>query len=241
MHKHHPETLAIIREEKPIDGRSGGFRPGRMETDSVSQRQISLANGTKNKTGTHHGHVVAHVHDRLEPGEHRRRVLHVFHDHDDLERSRVPGVLAGLRVHVQRDHLQPVHVSGLEVQRPGHGYRAGGRVLVGARPADDQLRRALRSHRRCKRQRSFTFTRRGEEGKGAKGAIGRVISMGTRGNMGCAVVTFYIQNGADRPAEIIALMQLKLCFYCCRYYEFKLHNNNRIKLNTTKRRLYNSR
>lgn len=51
----------------------------------------------------------------FEPGEYRRRVLHVFHDHDDLERRRVSRIFADLHVHVQRDHLQSVHVSGLEV------------------------------------------------------------------------------------------------------------------------------
>lgn len=162
--KHHPETLG---EENPIDRRIRSDSEAAVSDPAERKRARCHGDSSHRQTrrrkrrpaGTHHGHVVAHVHDRLEPGEHRRRVLHVFHDHDDLERGRVPGVLAGLRVHVQSDHLQPVHVSGLEVQRPGHGYRAGGRVLVGARPADGQLRRALRSHRRCKRHGFFTFTR----------------------------------------------------------------------------------
>lgn len=63
----------------------------------------------------YNGHVVMQMHDCFEPGEYRRRVLYVFHDHDDLERRRVSRIFADLHVHVQCDHLQPVHVPGLEV------------------------------------------------------------------------------------------------------------------------------
>jgi len=92
----------------------------------------------------HNGHVVMQMHYCFESGEYRRCVLHVFHDHDDLERRRVSGIFADLHVHVQCDHLQSVHVPGLEVQRPGYRYRTGGRVLVHAQPTNGQLWRSLR-------------------------------------------------------------------------------------------------
>lgn len=92
----------------------------------------------------HNGHVVMQMHYCFKSGEYRRRVLHVFHDHDDLECRRVSGIFANLHVHVQCDHLQSVHVPGLEVQRPGYRYRTGGRVLVHAQPTYGQLWRSLR-------------------------------------------------------------------------------------------------
>lgn len=64
---------------------------------------------------TYNGYVVMQMHYCFELGKYRRRVLYVFHDHDDLECRRVSGIFADLYIHIQRDHLQSVHVSGLEV------------------------------------------------------------------------------------------------------------------------------
>jgi len=55
------------------------------------------------------------MHYCFEPRKYWRRVLYVFHDHDDLKRRRVSGIFADLHIHIQRDHLQSVHISGLEV------------------------------------------------------------------------------------------------------------------------------
>lgn len=99
---------------------------------SVSAR--ARASALDRRWWPYNGHVVMQMHYCFETGEYRWRVLHVFHDHDDLESRRVSGIFADLHVHVQRDHLQLVHVPGLEVQWPGHRYRTGGRVLVHAQP-----------------------------------------------------------------------------------------------------------
>jgi len=92
----------------------------------------------------YNGHVVMQMHYCFESSKYRRCVLHVFHDHDDLERRRVSRIFADLYIHIKCDHLQSVHVLGLEVQRPGYRYRTGSRVLVHTQPTPGQLRRSLR-------------------------------------------------------------------------------------------------